>query len=269
MKRFYVVLFVIAISALAVAAQDRPRTVQLDKPTAERYLSRLRDNALPPAPTGSVPASVIYATGSSYTGITVHGFNAIDLPDGTVMVGTKSSFGGNQELMGAVQFGGTFPAGAFRYPFENGKRGEWTEQPNVLVYQLYTFFPNGDVSMTTAYKDFNKYWAGQIGVPRMISGGSSSVVNGELIITLTATIGTGPAIAVVIKDVDVDYNQTAIPQSAIRRQRNQIIINATAAGYQYAANGEIVVMVANGTTGASDQYVVRGPIELVVFPAAK
>lgn len=268
MRNFLFAVLVLVLSVIPSIAQSKGTIRILDQATTDRYMERIKNLSTAELTSGK-PAAVIYVTGSSYTGIYAHAYNAVDLPDGTVMVGVKTSFSSTKyEVLTSVYIGGVFPAGQFRYPLENGLKGDWTERPNTLVYQVYTFFPNGEVSTTTGYKDFNKYWTTQVGPPRLISGGTTVRVGNAIMLNLTGPIVGSNSLSVVLKDPELDYNQVAVPASAVRRVGGQLQINLTASGYEIGVNGEIVVIVAN-ELGYSDQFTVRLPIEQVIIPATK
>lgn len=268
MKNFYLLLVLFVFMAVTAVAQGdfrkeaNSRRAQVDaamqkmQPLEEDRIAEYKDRMESAKTKGNQtsPAVLFASYGSTHTSLTVHAFNAKELPDGTVMSASRI-IDGHYHQLGWTTFSGNMPAGIFRYPLEDGKRSPWTEFSGVIVYEVYTFFPDGTTSYSSLAKPNNKYWAGMFTTQKLITGGTARIIGNQPIAILQGPItsaGAG-AISVMVKDPDVDYDQRVVPFTIVG---NNLRINLLASGIEVLPNSEIMVMV--GTVdGRTDQYTVR------------
>ncbi len=232
---------------LAIPLAASPKADEL--PELEARRDRIAEN--PSEGPTLAQAFVIHSTGNTFTGLTVHGYNSVDLPEGTI-VSARKRVQGLYMPMTWYYIGGVFPAGQFRYELEDSKKATYNEYVDNVTYEITTFFPNGSYNFATLVKPVNKYWTGLNPSQKVINRCTASMTNQGPQALIYGTIVGQSNFSIMVKDPDMNYDQW---KPTYQRQGNKIVVNLLASGISIGHNSEVTIIGADAD-GVSGQCTV-------------
>jgi hypothetical protein len=261
MKKLCFVLFLLLVFIGFANSQNLPKGIRMASPAEVDNLKRRNLESELRSGRANPPLMVMSVVGNSFSGITAMACNASTIPADTMIVGKRTDQTGQEQMLNPVYVIQSIDPGTFCYPFDTGRKREWTEAWGVVRYEILSYDSSDEtyplISRSFADKQVPRYWSGDQALPKMISRGVSQTVSGVAYIKLEGNFGQPRGISVMIKDSENDaFYPVAVPREALTGNNGDLRINLALANFPTVPDAEIIVMIST-QDGRSDQFNVR------------